>query len=212
MSKRIQKSDFLEGLSLCESNALRLFLLMLEKVIDGDLFSAFLYGVVSFEEFVKGFMILESWDEEYISYRKWKNKMIQHKEKLRRGKYLIDKNIIDSAQTLIDKYNVPKEIFINIPEDKVDDVFVDKITNDKNNFLYVNYNHNENMWIPIKEVTYKNISEIRDLIVSSWLLFNREKSELKIKTHVKDKHAHDISQALKQLATQLRSKSEKYPV
>ena len=72
LSKRIPKSDYLSGLTLCEENALRCLKNSMEKIEQEYFQSAYIYCLISFEEFVKAYMILECWDDEDISGNKWK--------------------------------------------------------------------------------------------------------------------------------------------
>jgi len=125
-------------------------------------------------------MILESLNEEYISYDKWKNKMKRHKDKLRKGKFLIDKDLRYSALRLMNEYNLESDVFIHIPEAKIDDVFVDKMLKHRTEILYTDYDNKNKSWIPVKEDTHEAAAEVYNLATSSWILLTREKRELKI--------------------------------
>ena len=58
MKKSIHKSDYLDGLTLCEKNGLRLLSFALKKYNLGDYLSAFIFALASFEEFMKVYMIV----------------------------------------------------------------------------------------------------------------------------------------------------------
>ena len=188
---------------MCEINGLKLLLLSIQKLAENDPLPAFLFAFASFEEFVKGHMILENWDKEYISHSTCKNKMIIHKEKLKKGKYLVDKSLRDTAYKIMKEYNVPSEVFVYIPENKIDDVFVDKMYKHRTDILYVNYDFQNNCWLPVKEETGKMAHEMYNLSISSWMLIRIEMAKLKIKNINYKEYLPKISHALINLVSRM---------
>jgi len=180
MSKRIPKSDFLEGLTLCEKNGLKFLSYSRKKLFNEEYLPAYIYGLISFEEFIKAYMILESWNDDFISRNKWENKMITHKEKLRLGAKLLYESYKNVIEKLINEGTLPEQI-INIDIIKrYDEKYVKEVLENRTSFVYVNYNHNNNSWISTKDINPEKTSELINASSSIWIILTIEKSKLNI--------------------------------
>jgi len=143
MSKKINKTDYDEGLKICERNGLQFNLYAREEYSNRKWRSAYLFGVISFEEFVKCHMILDSYNKKFISYSKWKNKMTQHPPKIEYGVKLLNQHF-DNLISDLQKKGVPAQNIkknINLSDVKN---FVNNVLSKRTSFVYVNYDFDNN--------------------------------------------------------------------
>ena len=182
MSKRICSSDFYEGLKLCEQNGLDFYLASREKSNNREYRSAYLFGIISFEEFVKAHMILDSYNDEYISGNKWDDKMTQHRPKLMYGAEMLDNALKESTLRAIGLGALPSNIKINL-NTGFTEKFVDNILKNRISYVYVDYSPEKKMWIPItNEFKPGEIYEIINASASLWVILSNRKDKLNIET------------------------------
>ena len=144
--------------------------------------SAFLFAVISFEEIVKAHMILDSYDCDCISGNKWENKMKQHEPKLKYGANMIDSMLKGEISKLLDRGVSPKNIKTEINPNYVED-FVKKVKNDRLRYVYVDYDHENNKWIPVKnEFKVNDVREVLDTSASLWHMLHERIKERGITT------------------------------
>lgn len=182
MSKRIYKQDYHEGLILCERNGLEFYRRSRESLNMRAWRSAFLFAVISFEEIVKAYMILDSYDCDCISGNKWEDKMKQHEPKLKYGANMIDSMLKGEISKLLDRGVSPKNIMTEINPNYVED-FVKKVKNDRLQYVYVDYDHENNKWIPVKnEFKVNDVREVLDASASLWHMLHERIREMGITT------------------------------
>ncbi|MEE8570721.1 MAG: AbiV family abortive infection protein [Candidatus Bathyarchaeia archaeon] len=182
MSKRIDKCLFLEGLTLCERNGLQFFKDATIKLENDELRIAYLLGIVSFEEMVKAHMILDSYDEDYISGNKWEDKMTQHKPKLLYGAKIL-RNELKEAKERVIKMGIPESHIITNVDSLYTEKTVERMLTNRILSIYVDYDPDEKTWIPT--INEFDINEVKGIIFASaslWVILSNRKNEMNIKT------------------------------
>ena len=182
MSKKIEKSNYDEGLRVCEKNGLEFNLYARNEFSNRKWRWAYLYGVISFEEFVKCHMILDSYNKKCISYSKWKNKMTQHLPKIDYGVNLLNSHFDNLISDLL-KNGVPAQNIlknINIGDVKK---FIKNVLDKRTSFVYVGYDFDNNCWIPaVNTFKLNEVKEIIEAAASLWVLFHNRINKLNIIT------------------------------
>ena len=179
MSKNIDSKIYDDGLNLCEENGLKFYSLSVENRDKHEYLTAFLFGVVSFEEFVKAHMILDSYNEPCISGSKWKKKMKDHHAKIKYGAELLKRTLRESAQKLIDK-GVPEQSIITDIDIVFTKKYVDDVVNNRTSFIYVDYDPDNECWISPEKASFEKAEEIRNAAASLGVLITWRKIELNI--------------------------------
>ena len=156
MSYEIPKSDYLRGLRLCIRNSRKLLKLADDAFRRECYQAAYLLGFASFEEIGKGMVILNHWDDDFISFRDYKYEMCNHKHKITLALKMINENIMDY-------FNIVPRGIISPPE--LDEEHRDNIVYIKTESIYLDYDFEKKKWKrPIKNMNESAIMVIRKAV------------------------------------------------
>jgi len=141
----IPKSKFHEGLELCERNAERLYNEAFQAFQNGNYLCSFILGFNCWEEIGKAFLILDNWDDDLITEKKWRDKFLGHHTKIKIARYRHDQLLADQLLENSVFYKLGKEGFIDfklIPDIE----YTKKMVDMRTACVYVDYDFEEELW------------------------------------------------------------------
>jgi len=165
----ILKSKFYEGLELVERNADRLYSAALQAFQTGQYLCSFILGFNCWEEIGKAFLILDNWDSDLITEKKWKGDFIRHDKKIEKARYRRD-------QLLAGKLSAGS---ILVPNDE----YTSKMVDMKTACVYVDYDFEEELWkspMDLMERIDELAMSVRGMADQSKIALNAMKKEMGI--------------------------------
>ena len=152
MSRIIPKSNLYQGVRFCRRNARALYNKALEAFRKECFHASYLLGFAAMEEIGKALVILNHWDDDHISFNKYKSEMCNHKHKITLAMKLIDENILEVFNI------IPREFAEIVPDDERRDLLV----NTRTGSIYIDYDFLANDWEkPLKQMDELAMSVIR---------------------------------------------------
>ncbi len=153
MPRTIPHADYNEGIRLCRKNAKSLTIKARNAFEKGCFHAAYLLAIAALEEVGKATVIIKYWNNENISYEKYKKEICNHELKTTLAITLIDEN-------LIEQFSVgPREHIEIILDENRRDTLVETRTRS----IYVDYNFKEKKWVyPLEKMDELASTAIRE--------------------------------------------------
>lgn len=141
MSKLIPHDKFLNGIRLCRKNAKRLLFLADEAYSKECFHASFLLGFASLEETGKAVIILNHINDEYITFKQYKNELKNHDKKILEALKMEHENMLE-VYNLGFREAALKELKSTEPKEKD----IKEITDIRIDSIYVDYDFIKNKW------------------------------------------------------------------